>query len=631
MDVVKETFSAQFETIKQAILSCDFVAIDTELTGLSASKKARINSLDSVEERYGKLRESASKFMTIQWGLCTFTKTSEGEYVAQPFNFYVFPKPFHPNLDYTFVSSVSSLHFLASNNFDFNKLIYHGIPWLRRDEEERIRSSRPAEAAGGAPKDDVALGDKDKAFIDAICVQIDEWLKTGEKELRLAPCNSFQRRITYQEVAKRYNNAIDASAQSDEGSHLRYIVLSRLSDEERSAKRQEKAQQGDAELEAAVGFRRVIDVLTEAKKPVVGHNLLLDLVHTLSFLQLPPPTSDQFKSQLHSLFPTIVDTKFVVSSSPELVSQCASTALGDTHAAFDGPRFQDRPAISFPAGFGAYAEDKSRFHEAGFDALITGVAYLRMAYHLAEARTGSADDLLPTGPLMEEYRNKLFLLRSDIPYYNLAGPDPTPDRAGVFYVHNFSPSLRTGDIVRHFGSFGRVFVNWVDDTSLFITLSDKAQAPHVMAHFDGVETRPPFDVLDSAGYQAWRHSLDGAPSSVGLRSPTSPLHPYAPGSLSSPYSPRPPAASSSSDARSATTGKRKRDAPEELEEGEIREEGLPTATATTEEEEEEEQRQAKRGRHEKEGDNNGHHHHEEEEDEEARQNDDQPASSCLLQ
>jgi hypothetical protein len=89
---VKETFSAQFETVKQAILSCDFVAIDTELTGLSASKKARINSLDSVEERYvrapppptlsfaafgrcgrelktanaplqGKLRESASKFM----------------------------------------------------------------------------------------------------------------------------------------------------------------------------------------------------------------------------------------------------------------------------------------------------------------------------------------------------------------------------------------------------------------------------------------------------------------------------------------------------------------------------------------------------------------------------------------
>jgi hypothetical protein len=149
----------------------------------------------------------------------------------------------------------------------------------------------------------------------------------------------------------------------------------------------------------------------------------------------------------------------------------------------------------------------------------------------------------------------------------------------------------------------------------------------VLAHFDSVEPRPPFDVLDSAGYQAWRHSLD---SGAGpLRSPTSPLHPYAPGSLSSPYSPRPPPAasssssSSSSEARSSTTGKRKRDSREEgLEEGEICEEGLPAAAATTEEEEEEEeQRQSKRGRHEK----------EDEDEDEARQNGGQPASSCLLQ
>jgi hypothetical protein len=150
----------------------------------------------------------------------------------------------------------------------------------------------------------------------------------------------------------------------------------------------------------------------------------------------------------------------------------------------------------------------------------------------------------------------------------------------------------------------------------------------VLAHFDSVETRPPFDVLDSAGYQAWRQSLD---SSAVLRSPTSPLHPYAPGSLSSPYSPRPPPAassssSSSSEARSFTTGKRKRDSREEgLEEGEIREEGLPAATTATEEEEEEEQRQSKRGRHEKEDDDD------DDDEDEARQNGGQPASSCLLQ
>lgn len=67
MDVVKETFSAQFETVKQAILSCDFVAIDTELTGLSASKKARINSLDSAEERYVRVPPPLFLFRCL-WG-----------------------------------------------------------------------------------------------------------------------------------------------------------------------------------------------------------------------------------------------------------------------------------------------------------------------------------------------------------------------------------------------------------------------------------------------------------------------------------------------------------------------------------------------------------------------------------
>ncbi len=30
----------------------------------------------------------------------------------------------------------------------------------------------------------------------------------------------------------------------------------------------------------------------------------------------------------------------------------------------------------------AYDKDESRFHEAGYDAYITGFSYLRMAYHI---------------------------------------------------------------------------------------------------------------------------------------------------------------------------------------------------------------------------------------------------------
>lgn len=49
----------------------------------------------------------------------------------------------------------------------------------------------------------------------------------------------------------------------------------------------------------------------------------------------------------------------------------------------------------------------------------------------------------------------------------------------MLYVHNFASSMRTSDIVRHFAPFGRVFVQWLDDVSLFLTLEDKTLAPLV--------------------------------------------------------------------------------------------------------------------------------------------------------
>jgi len=33
------------------------------------------------------------------------------------------------------------------------------------------------------------------------------------------------------------------------------------------------------ELNEAIGFRKVIDALIEAKKPLLGHNMMLDLLH----------------------------------------------------------------------------------------------------------------------------------------------------------------------------------------------------------------------------------------------------------------------------------------------------------------------------------------------------------------
>jgi len=71
MEVTKENFDQVLPVIAEAIKECDFLAFDTELTGLT-TRGQRITGLDSVEERYQKIRASATSFQTIQWGLCAF-------------------------------------------------------------------------------------------------------------------------------------------------------------------------------------------------------------------------------------------------------------------------------------------------------------------------------------------------------------------------------------------------------------------------------------------------------------------------------------------------------------------------------------------------------------------------------
>ena len=65
-------------------------------------------------------------------------------------------------------------------------------------------------------------------------------------------------------------------------------------------------------MKAAIGVRAVIDLLAAARKPLVGHNMLLDLLHTLQSFNAPLPVSYlEFKRRIAQLFPLLFDTKFI--------------------------------------------------------------------------------------------------------------------------------------------------------------------------------------------------------------------------------------------------------------------------------------------------------------------------------
>ena len=58
-------------------------------------------------------------------------------------------------------------------------------------------------------------------------------------------------------------------------------------------------------------------MITESKKLIIGHNMLLDLMYSIrQFVSALPETLDEFKSMLLCIFPQVLDTKLMASQLP---------------------------------------------------------------------------------------------------------------------------------------------------------------------------------------------------------------------------------------------------------------------------------------------------------------------------
>ena len=87
--------------------------------------------------------------------------------------------------------------------------------------------------------------------------------------------------------------------------------------------------------------------------------------------------------------------------------------------------------------------------------------------------------VLPDCKILQPFFNKLHLMKSDIPYINLAAEDIVPDRSHVFHL-TFPAEWKTADIIHVFSPFCHVFVSWIDDTSAFVSLKEKDWANQIL-------------------------------------------------------------------------------------------------------------------------------------------------------
>ncbi|KAM8878604.1 poly(A)-specific ribonuclease PARN [Spinachia spinachia] len=494
MEVTRQNFKDTLKTVCSAIDEADFLAIDGEFSGISdgPNVSALTNGLDTPEERYAKLKKHSMDFLLFQFGLCTFKYDQEkSKYIIKPFNFYVFPKPFNrTSPDLKFICQSSSIDFLASQGFDFNKVFCNGIPYLNQEEEVQLREQseerRNQQANGvGTPsfispssKGPAHVPEEHKDFINRVIGKVEALLANSEKTLDLEPCTGFQRKLIYQTLNWKFSKGLHVETVETEKKE-RYIQVIKVDDEERKRREQQKREREQEELNDAVGFSRVVHAISKSGKLVVGHNMLLDVMHTIHQFYCPLPEDLQdFKEVTMCVFPRLLDTKLMASTQP-FKEMITNTSLAELEKQVKEGPFTS-PQVETAEGFHSYDTAQEQLHEAGYDAYITGLCFISMANYLGTFLTPPKAYISAHSKVVEPFFNKLFLMRIiDIPYLNITGPDLQPKRDHVLFV-TFPKEWKTSDLYQLFSAFGNIQVSWLDDTSAFVSLSQTDQVQIAM-------------------------------------------------------------------------------------------------------------------------------------------------------
>lgn len=464
-----------------------------------------------------------------------------------PYNINIYPKEYKWIERFHTIQS-SSLTFLREHTFDFNKWIDSGINWLSLEQYDLVstRLLTAFEENFAKPKTNdgqnkVVLSDQDNAWISGIYQIIEDWLTRIEQGTEETPKfltfdnthvrNSYQRLLLYQELPRKYPNLTvmgDKVAATGE----RVVKVLNLTPEEHAADIENRRNELKKELSEAFGFGHVFKAMINAKKPILGHNMFLDLAICFHQFYKPlPEDSNDFVRELHSIMPLIMDNKTIASKHEDLNGLAfETTALGDLAnlvlARF--PQDQDMPKITIPADFKRYklpsrpsishnasgdsqdtktensaAEDDatdSAYHEAGFDALQTGVVYLNVrAFYYTGALAcdplplvGNDDSsqttspvpeitprpkreiphpLLPSDAHVSSLMNSLNLMQI-AGTFNLDRPHSMPDRRNMFILSNLTSLDKTSHINDMFAPMGNFKISWIDISSCVLTFID---------------------------------------------------------------------------------------------------------------------------------------------------------------
>ncbi|NXP83147.1 PNDC1 ribonuclease, partial [Ramphastos sulfuratus] len=475
---------------------------------------------DSPAERYMKARWSVQHFTVTQLGKCCSDMAKFPEkclsfrrYVVHSYNFFLFPSTLGIT-DVEFCFSASSIQFLSHYGFDYNKFLKDGIPYMN-EVQEKILSQH---LSASSWKHSSSL-DRDvlKKAIDKVTC----WIAAAEEEetMILQDLSGYQM-FEVQLVLRRALQNVWTQPLGG-----KKIIVKKVSPQHRQLLENSRYDccQKELILLSARGFTNLFQTLVRAKKPLVGHNMLMDLMHLHDKFYKPLPESyEEFKRNIHNLFPVLIDTKTVTKSIwkkfpfPRVSNLLeAYTILCSSNVSLKDPTC---PVIALASDCSRYAEKKSP-HEAGYDAFLCGSGKILLKYFrgwagiwqflsCSVAPCYAKNDAVEAVPsfsqyltVLAKYLNKVNFIRGGVSSINFSGEDTPCRHPPLLVVHVQGwPEVNERQICQQFKAICRFDVRRLSKNQ-FILLSNKFK--HVRSVLRDFKDHPHLRI---SVYRHWRHS-----------------------------------------------------------------------------------------------------------------------------
>lgn len=483
MDVTNKNFNQLLPEIIDTIKICDFIAIDTEMSGLERDRSN--NLFDSPAERFTKSVESSRGYFIMQFGMSCFTLCDDQHYTNMTYNFYIFPQANnYGDKNRTFSIQARPIQFLIEHGFDFNKLFKEGVSYLTFEEKKNLTAKLKSETKNREKVKITSNGLPD--FVPATLVdKCQSWLKMVNKflkehertnsfnELELRDCSTSHKKYIMRRLleCQPFFNSIMTSVKDDPVKNESFLVVTYIDPFVK-----EEKQKND--LISAKGFLEVLEHMILNKKPIVGHNLVLDLMQIIS--QFMEPLSDDynsFKETCHSLFPLIYDTKYIAHSliDPKTLTNNQSRLSDLYHQLLDSDTMTKIEVEQLVHG-------KQSPHQGGFDAYMSGYCFLALcqSYLNEEKKFKSKREkselkklsIVKDNQIIQDLSNKIYFSYSlDFKCYDLCGEETDPVRDHVFYLE-YPSTWGRSDIYQVFQEFGGVSVSELSKTSALCALKN---------------------------------------------------------------------------------------------------------------------------------------------------------------